>query len=113
MMNKDLIYVIEQIGREKGISKEVLFEALESALLSASKKTMGAADNVRMQIDRQTGTLRVFARKKVVDAEAALQSFAKSAHKATLDAVNAEPVLKKHEAALKALCEGFQKDGVF
>jgi N utilization substance protein A len=68
MMNKDLIYVIEQIGREKGIGKEVLFEALESALLSASKKTMGAADNVRMQIDRQTGTLRAFARKKVVGA---------------------------------------------
>ena len=55
MMNKELIYVIEQIGREKGIGKEVLFEALESALLSASKKTMGAADNVRMEIDRQTG----------------------------------------------------------
>jgi N utilization substance protein A len=68
MMNKDLIYVIEQIGREKGISKEVLFEALESALLSASKKTMGAADNVRMQIDRHSGALRVFARKKVVTA---------------------------------------------
>ncbi|HET8530303.1 MAG TPA: transcription termination factor NusA, partial [Methylomirabilota bacterium] len=68
MMNKDLIYVLEQIGREKGIGQEVLFEALESALLSASKKTMGAADNVRMQIDRQTGTLRVFARKKVVAA---------------------------------------------
>ena len=37
MTNKDLIYVIEQIGREKGIGKEVLFEAVESALLSASK----------------------------------------------------------------------------
>jgi N utilization substance protein A len=68
MINKDLIYVIEQIGREKGISKEVLFEALESALLSASKKTMGTADNVRMQIDRRTATLRVYARKKVVAA---------------------------------------------
>ena len=67
MTNKDLIYVIEQIGREKGIDKEILFEALESALLSASKKTMGVADNVRMQIDRQTGSLRVFARKKVVE----------------------------------------------
>ena len=51
--------------------------------------------------------------KKVVDAENALQNLAKSTHKATLDAINAEPVLKKHEAALKALCEGFQKDGVF
>ena len=68
MTNKELIYVIEQIGREKGIGKEVLFEAVESALLSASKKTMGLADNVRMELDRHTGNLRVFARKKVVEA---------------------------------------------
>ncbi len=67
-MNKDLIHVIEQIGREKGIGKEVLFEAVESALLSASKKTMGLADNVRMELDRHTGALRVYARKKVVEA---------------------------------------------
>src|SRR5437867_13286783 len=65
-MNRELITVIEQIGREKGIDKEVLFEALESALLSASKKTLGAADNVRMHLDRQTGVLRVYGRKKVV-----------------------------------------------
>ncbi len=65
-MNRELIAVIEQIGREKGIEKEILFEALESALLSASKKTLGAADNVRMHLDRQTGVLRVYGRKKVV-----------------------------------------------
>jgi N utilization substance protein A len=67
VINKELIYVIEQIGREKGISTEVLFEALESALLSASKKTMGLADNVRMHLDRHTGALKVFARRKVVE----------------------------------------------
>ena len=67
MINKELIYVIQQIGNEKGIGTEVLFEALESALLSASKKTMGAADNVRMHLNRQTGALQVFARKKVVE----------------------------------------------
>ena len=67
MINKELIYVIEQIGREKGISTEVLFEALESALLSASKKTMGLADNVRMHLDRHTGALKAFARRKVVE----------------------------------------------
>ncbi len=66
-MNRELIAVIEQIGREKGIDKEILFEALESALLSASKKTtLGTADNVRMHLDRQTGVLRVYGRKKVV-----------------------------------------------
>ena len=41
-------------------------------------------------------------RKKVVDFEAALQALRAVAHKATLDAINAEPVLKKHEATLKA-----------
>ena len=65
-MNRELIAVIEQIGREKGIDKEILFEALESALLSASKKTSGAADNVRMHLDRHTGALRAYGRKRVV-----------------------------------------------
>ncbi|HYS16158.1 MAG TPA: transcription termination factor NusA [Candidatus Binatia bacterium] len=65
-MNRELISVIEQIGREKGIDKEILFEALESALLSASRKTLGAAENLRMHIDRKSGDLRVYGRKKVV-----------------------------------------------
>src|SRR5207249_12093990 len=66
-MNRELINVIEQIGREKGIDKEILFGALESALLSASRKTLGPADNVRMHIDRKSGDLRVYCRKKVVE----------------------------------------------
>jgi N utilization substance protein A len=65
-MNKELLLVIEQIGREKGITTEVLFEALESALLSASKRTMGVGENVRLTMDRRTGATRVFAQKKVV-----------------------------------------------
>ncbi len=66
-MNRELLYVIEQIGREKGIGTEVLFEALESALLSASKRTMGVGENVRLTVDRKTGAIRVFAEKKVVE----------------------------------------------
>src|ERR1700682_677428 len=46
-------------------------------------------------------------RKKAVEFEAALQSFARSSHRAALDAINAEPTLKKHEAALKQICEDF------
>jgi N utilization substance protein A len=61
------MYVIEQIGREKGIGKEVIFEALESALLSASKKTMGTDENVRMHFDRTTGELKVLCVKKVTE----------------------------------------------
>ncbi len=66
-MNRELLYVIEQIGREKGITTEVLFEALESALLSASKRTMGVGENVRLTLGRKTGAIRVFAEKTVVE----------------------------------------------
>src|SRR5262245_3760151 len=66
-MNRELIIVIDQLGREKGIDKEVLFEALESALLSASRKSLGPGDNVRIHIDRKTGEFRVYNRKKVVE----------------------------------------------
>ena len=73
-MNRELIMIIDQLGREKGIDKEVLFEALESALLSASRKSLGPAENIRVHIDRKTGAFRVYQRKKVVtevtDAEA-------------------------------------------
>ena len=51
--------------------------------------------------------------KKVVEAETALQNFAKGSHKATLDAVNAEPVLKKHESTLKKIVEAFVATGSY
>jgi N utilization substance protein A len=66
-MNRELKLAIEQVGREKGIPTEVLFEALESALLSASKRTMGVGDNTRLTLDRETGAIRVFAEKRVVE----------------------------------------------
>ena len=50
---------------------------------------------------------------KVVAFEAALQGFAQASHKADLDAINAEPVLKKHEATLKAIVENFVKNGSY
>jgi N utilization substance protein A len=65
-MNRELITVIKQIGAEKGIDPEILFEALESALLSASKKGPGVGDSMRMHINRETGAIHVYGRKKVV-----------------------------------------------
>jgi N utilization substance protein A len=65
-MNRELIIVIEQLAREKGIDPEILYDAVESALLSGSKKTHAAADNSRIEIDRKTGAVRAFTRKKVV-----------------------------------------------
>src|SRR6202044_2767642 len=51
--------------------------------------------------------------KKVVDFEAALQGFANSSHKTTLDAINAKPVLKEHEASLKKIVEDFLANGSY
>jgi F-type H+/Na+-transporting ATPase subunit alpha len=51
--------------------------------------------------------------RKVVDFEAALQGFARSNHKTDMDAINAEPVLKKHEATLKKIVESFVQTGTY
>jgi F-type H+-transporting ATPase subunit alpha len=50
---------------------------------------------------------------KVVDFEAALRGFANSSHKSAIDAINAEPVLKKHEATLKQIIEAFVATGTY
>ncbi len=52
-------------------------------------------------------------RKRVVEFEGALQAFAHSSHRDALEAINADPVLKKHEAALKKICDDFQATGTF
>jgi len=52
-------------------------------------------------------------RKKIVDFEAALLSFAKASHKEALDALNAKPELKAHEGALKKICEDFLATGAY
>jgi F-type H+/Na+-transporting ATPase subunit alpha len=59
------------------------------------------------------GYMDKVARNKIVEFETALQNFARSSHKAALDAINAEPTLKKHEAALKKICEDFQSTGAY
>lgn len=66
-MNIEFIEAIEQIGKEKGISKEILIEAIEAALISAYKKNFGTAQNVKVYIERDTGEVKVFAQKSVVE----------------------------------------------
>ena len=72
-MNKDLFAAIESLEKEKGISKEVLFEALEVALISAYKRNFQSAPAVRVDIDRDTGEIAVFSQLKVVEEVASEQ----------------------------------------
>jgi N utilization substance protein A len=64
-MNAELINALEQLEREKGIDKEIIVEAIEAALISAYKRNFKSTQNVRINIDRHTGEVRVFAIKKV------------------------------------------------
>jgi N utilization substance protein A len=66
-MNMDFIEALAAIETEKGISKEVLIDAIEAALISSYKRNFNTAQNVRVDIDRQTGVIKVYARKTVVD----------------------------------------------
>ena len=66
-MEKGLFEVLTEICNEKGISQEVLIDALEAALVAAYKKNFYSAHNVEVSIDRESGTVKVFAKKEVVD----------------------------------------------
>lgn len=64
-MNTEFIEALAELEREKGISMDVLLEALEAALISAYKRNFGSLQNVRVTIDRLTGEIKVYARKTV------------------------------------------------
>ncbi|MRX53707.1 transcription termination/antitermination protein NusA [Bacillus idriensis] len=66
-MSNELLDALTILEKEKGISKEVIIEAIEAALISAYKRNFNQAQNVRVDLNRDTGTMRVFARKDVVD----------------------------------------------
>ena len=63
----ELMLALEQIEKEKGISKEVIIDAIEKSLLDACKKDFGKSDNVIVNMDRRTGAIEVFAAKTVVE----------------------------------------------
>jgi len=66
-MNMEFIEALHELEKGRGISAEILFEAIEAALISAYKKNFGSLQNVRVLIDRLTGEFKVYARKTVVD----------------------------------------------
>ena len=65
-MNKELMEALDILEKEKEISKETLFEAIENSLLTACKNHFGKADNVKVEIDRETCDFLVYAEKEVV-----------------------------------------------
>lgn len=66
-MSSELLDALVILEKEKGISRDVLIEAIEAALVSAYKRNFNQAQNVRVDLNLERGTMRVLARKDVVD----------------------------------------------
>ena len=66
-MNNELLAVMDYMERERGIGRETLLKAVEEALLSSSKKSVGPARDIRIEIDRKTGDIRALAKVEVVE----------------------------------------------
>jgi N utilization substance protein A len=64
-MNKEILMVVDAVSNEKGVEKEIIFEALEAALASATRKRHGEGIDVRVAINRKTGDYDTFRRWKV------------------------------------------------
>lgn len=68
-MNAEFISAIQELGREKGISSDILFQAVEEALVAAYKKNFGANQNVRVDMNKENGEIHVYAQRTIVEGE--------------------------------------------
>jgi transcription termination/antitermination protein NusA len=68
-MSKEILLVVDAVSNEKGVDKEVIFEAIEAALASATRKKHAGDIDVRVQIDRKSGDYETFRRWHVLDDE--------------------------------------------
>lgn len=66
-MKRELMAVIEQVGREKGIDKHRVLAAIESALLTAARKRYGNNENIQVQIDPDTGDISIVSLKTIAE----------------------------------------------
>ncbi len=66
-MNAEFIQAINDLARERGIEQSYLFEAIQIALITAYKKNFGGSQNVRVDIDRSTGEIHVYAELSIVE----------------------------------------------
>jgi N utilization substance protein A len=68
-LNVEFISAIQELGKEKGIDSELLFRAIEEALVSAYKKNFGSNQDVKVEMNKETGEFHVWAIRTVVDKE--------------------------------------------
>ncbi len=120
MNNSELLNVLENIEREKGINKEFLFKAIESAMASAARKVLGSKDaEVSAVIDRDTGVLKIMSDGKEINsaelgrisAQTAKQVIMQKIHEAERDIVY-EDYLKRVGTITNGTVHRFEKGDI-
>lgn len=67
MDSKEFLNALELVAKEKGIDKEIIFEAIEASLVSACKKHFGTSQNIKVDMNRETGEVKCFTQKTIVE----------------------------------------------
>ena len=65
--NKELILALEDLEKEKGINKDYVLDAIETALVTAYKRNFDSLENVKVIMDRQTGATHIYSVKQIVE----------------------------------------------
>ena len=114
MKGKDFKLFLEALGeleKEKGISKEKIFETIESAIFAAYKKNYGEDKNISVEIDRDNGDVEVYCMKKIVeevydDADEITLEDAQSLFK------NKKSLYLGDEVKVEVKCEEFRRNAI-
>ena len=63
--NKELIMALEDLEKEKGIKKDYVLDSIETALVTAYKRNFNSLENVKVEMDRNTGATHVYSVKEI------------------------------------------------
>ena len=110
-MSKEILSVVEVVSAEKGVAKDIIFEAIEAALASATRKRHPEDLDVRVSIDRETGEYDTFRRWEIVD-DASVVSTQEEAD-AALEKLLAEAVPPEDDGASESVADEVAGPRVF
>jgi len=108
-LNGDLLRLVDSIHRDKDIDKEIIFEALEDALLSAARKYYGPKADIAVFVDRETGKIEAYDGNEPVDAVAIGRIAAQTAKQVIIQKIRdaeQDAIFHDYEARVKQIVSG-------
>jgi len=108
-LNGDLLRLVDSIHRDKDIDKEIIFDAVEDALLSAARKYYGTKADIAVFVDRQTGAIQAFDGNEEIDALDIGRIAAQTAKQVIIQKIRdaeQEAIFRDYESRVKQIVSG-------